>query len=199
MWTRQWSSSEISDSFGHCANLKDLISAVEKVMWGEGQVVCEIHVNGERLAEQDEQNSAHRQVGDIRTMMVRTEAPETLLLKTIDDLVQMLPGFRDKCCTTADRFRFHDLHSAHEAFSEVIEICRYVTDVLFVVRNRLPQGSLSSIEITYQKAVSDILSAFEKSDFAVMADILEYDLTNVLVEFQDQLTNLSGRASIGEW
>lgn len=198
MLTRQWSSSEIVDSFGTCQNVKEVISAVEKLMWSEGQVVCEVHVNGLRLAEQDEERSVQQSVSDIKSMSVRTESPKALLISTLTDLVTMLPSFRDKCCSAADRFRFQDANSAQETFSEVIEICRYITDVLFVVKNQFPQYFDLNVETAYRNVIGEVLKAFEKMDFALLADILEYDLTNVLVQFQDQLTNLKQHVTIDE-
>ncbi len=191
MGMHHWRQSEFSETFGHCQSIKEVIAQAEKILWSQGHVVCEIFVNG---LTHDEKNEVL--LPDITEFSVNSEHPHVLMRNTLQDVLHLIPMISEKCVEAAEDFRLKEMEQTHQAFSELLEMCRYLTDVAHVLKVQYPDAITTEVETQYRDAIKSILTGYEKKDRALLADLLEYELTNVLELVFQQISNFKGRASI---
>lgn len=106
-----------------------------------------------------------------------------------------IPHLKEAAIAAATYFRSNDFRRAQQKFSEALDGCRWLTDTLVFLRKNMESWSEDQIhaeswqqtEKIYGEAIKEILDAYQKSDYVLLADLLEYDLSNCLDKWLEQL------------
>jgi hypothetical protein len=194
MQTHQWNSDKLQSDFAHCENLKDLILEVEKHVENQGHVVCDIYVNGTKLDEQDESDLATAGMATIFHLKVTSQDPDVLLKKTLGDTLQLIEVVDELSIKTSEAFRQQHLEQAHKSFSELLELMGFLTEVTFLVESEMS----AALRPQYRQLIMDIDSAYQMKDLVLLADLLEYELTNVLSQLKEEISKVRARATMTE-
>lgn len=185
MTTAAWDKSEIEQRFAGFTKLGELIAHLETEFSRDGRVICEICVNGVPLDESDEARFSDHELSGIHDLKVRTNTPDELIKGALESSEAFIPKIIASCLETAEAFRGVNLAAAHKKFKETVEGCQWLIDTLTHVR-----GAASNIGKPVQTAerwyeaeretkrnVGEVTEAFAKSDYVLVADLLEYELT----------------------
>jgi hypothetical protein len=192
MTTCCWDKEEITSEFASCETLQDIIQKIEKSFVVRGEVICEIHVNGMRLAEEDESRLASSRREDISDLMVQTSSPGRLIGQALQSCREFLPQLRASCVATADTFRAQDITEARGKFLETLESCSWFVDTLMHVRGASTGQtdiirdfkSWKKAETRLHTMVQEMSTAYEKRDYVLTADLLEYEVSEALSDWQ---------------
>jgi hypothetical protein len=203
MTTSTWNEGEIKNQFAGCQTLKEIIARIENEFSSRGEVICEIRVNGMILQEVDESKFAENSVSGIRDLAVRSDRPSDLVRDALLSASEFLPDLERSALKTAELLRSSDLPRAKQSFVETVDGCRWLTDTLVHVR-----GAASGIgqplthaerwfeaEKILSKVLSEVSDGYVASDFVLVADILEYELTGALGIWSEALALESKRRS----
>ena len=202
MTTLTWSNEQIQIEFSDCENLKEIISSVETRMWDSGEVVCEIYVNGFALHEEDETRFSTSALADIKELKVQSNRPEELVQQTLQSITTYIPDLAKETDELANRYR--DIHGpgvkdqatidneVTHTLSEVLEGFRWLTDAIFLIRTQLENWShlgdlvedWKELEEKHTKALKELITSFDKKDQTLIADVLEYDIADVLEDWR---------------
>ena len=191
--TSMWDKAKLQDEFPQCQTLKQVINSIETSFSGRGEVICEIRVNGMLLDEDAEQKFAESSTTEIDNISVRTNQPRNLIQEAIVSAYAFIPDLDRASVGAAEKFRSADLAPAQKAFNEVIEGCQWLFDTLMHIR-----GAASTIQQPIEnpvqwfeaekligKAIKELTDAYSMSDFSLVADLLEYELTGALVVWKE--------------
>lgn len=192
MKTLRWNQSQILSDFSNCENLKDLIEAVENNCRKNSLLVCAILVNGMNLEEEDEGRFANTSIKEIHQIEVEVGDLKEIVSGILHNLFIWMPYIKEVAEDSSETIRLGKMDLAERSFSELLDamhdLIRSLTE-LHNTKSLLPKLNFISEIINYEKKLSDVLKqlvpAFEKSDYVLVADIVEYDLSNVF----DQLTD----------
>ena len=195
MTTSFWDKLEIDKQFAECENLKQIITRIETEFSLKGEVICEIRVNGMRINEEDEGRFAESRASEIREIAVSSNRPEDLIRDALASALELAPNLELACIRTAELFRGADLHSAQRSFHEALEGCQWMIDTIIHVRGAASgiQKPISQPERWFDaekiisKTITEVSSAYAASDFSLVADLLEYDLTMGLSIWKETL------------
>lgn len=190
-----WGQNEIQSTFADKLNLQEIIVSIEGELWNRGHVVCEVHVNGMYLSEEDESRMAETTVAEIQSLEVRTRTPQDLIRESLDSLTQLLPWVRDSSLRLADELRLKKFLSLESDLKNVLEATTWVTDALNLLKPTIVRLSgddefeqhWRNLEDGYGKVVREMLIAFEKLDWILLGDILEYDLSSCMNDWLELL------------
>ncbi len=199
MTTCTWDKIEVTNKFATCETLKDVIVSIEKEFSLRGEVICEIRVNGMLLRDDDETRFATSRVDEISTLSVASENPKDLISEALDSSQDYLQKVRNACVKTSDLLRGADQHRAQLSFVETVEGCQWLVDTITSIRGAsdgigaplIDRNGWMDAEFAFTKVVGDVLAAFQKHDYTLVADILEYDLNNSLEQWHQVLRNES--------
>lgn len=198
----------ISTEFSDCQNLGEVIGKLERIQWQLGHVICEVHVNGMFLNEQDENRLSPTNTAEIDTLEVKTRPPEELIKETVDSVYIWLPKVKEASLKVADELRQGRVAEGLRRMKDIFDGCHWLSDalgllksVLFVESQSLTGASLTAwteCELSFSNTVKEIMEAFEGRDYVLLADVLEYELSNTLDKWlelfnkEDKITNIRG-------
>lgn len=206
MTTSVWDETEIQKQFSDCRDLKEIIKRLETDFSTRGEVICEIRVNGLVLHESDETKFAASELAAIRQLAIASERPEDLIRDAMVSALDYIPRLRSACETVSEHFRGADLRLAQTRFTEVLDGCQWLVDTIVSLRgaaegiNRpIRSGdSWTAAETHFSQVINQILGAHQTRDHAQTADLVEYELNNVLERWSNVLAAEAAERIIGD-
>lgn len=193
MTDSNWTSDQIANDFVDCNTVGEVINRLEIIVAARGEVICEIRVNGELIDEEQEAKLAAEAKtmnprSAIRSLSIRSDRPEHLIGEALRSSLSFIPLLTRASVDTACRFRDGDVHVGSEQLNEALEGCQWFVETIHHAR-----GAASGLGTgVYQaerwqqaeKMLFDVLTeltaTFDRKDFLLVADLLEYELTAAL-------------------
>lgn len=188
---------QIEQNYFDCESLKDLMETIEKDMQASGEVVCQFIVNGMALHENDEKRLHGTPITDVQSLEIRSERPAQLLFEVLKNWEIEIPGIVSQTDTLAQNIRAKGPEGQYTAFVNLIDSCQFLIeslvsmDTVIDTAAFLDRHAWTKSEDQMSVAVGQALDCFERKDFAVLADVLEYDLANSLQSWFDLLKGLN--------
>ena len=192
MKTSSWTKSEVAEAFAACTTLKEVISTLEVNATANGEVICEVCVNGLVLSEEDESAFAADSVDAIETLSIQTQKPFDLMRDALKSAAELLPQLETSALSTAELLRAGDVARSAHGFEETISGCQWLVETLMHVRGAslglgqtmVQPQAWSTSEQLIGRVVNDVSAAYERSDSILVADLLEYEMTAALASWK---------------
>jgi hypothetical protein len=184
----KFTADDLNAEFAQCQTLGEIVTELEKKVRSRGRVVCNVSVNGMRFNEADEQRLAMTSVRELQNLTIESEEPEELVRSTIFSQLQLCAELQRASLITAEAFRGLDLHPAQTHLIALLDGCRWFTDGLAALKaapavlmpESFDQVGWDKSETEFRRVVCEIMGAVERTDYVLIADVLEYDLGNAL-------------------
>lgn len=171
-------------------NLSDVLEEVKNNL--ENEVLEQIKVNDievnenyikENLVEKD----------DINKVVFITKDTDTLVNETIKQASEYLPKLKKGISDTVSYFRNGEDKKATDNFQLIIDGIDWYTDIIIKITSLLDNQDLydkaENLIGEMNKPLSDLMIAYNKKDYVLVADILEYEI----VEFVEKMINFNER------
>ena len=196
MQTQMFSNEELVKKYGGEAKFAEVISRLEKEIWQGGEVICEIHVNGNYVSEADEKVIAEQTINQVNSLEVLTRRQDELVAVTLRTAIDWMPKLKQDSLILAKSFRLQETREIHEHFIQLLEGCHWLAESLMLLKPIIFKIILEEpfredwrrAETFLSAVAKEALGAFEKRDFVLISDILEYDLTSSLDAWRTLLT-----------
>jgi len=187
---------EIVEKFGAYQTLGEVITEIETQSKSKDAVVCEIKVNGLLFHEEDEKCYGETSVTDIKTLSFKTQNVDHLVVESICSLLNYLSKLTDSVIQTSEKLRLGQWEEAHKNLNAVVAGTEWVVDMLSQIRIVDKKASLldldwKALDVEFLGATRGLLDAFEKSDYVLVADLLEYDWSNSLEKWLSLVNKLA--------
>ena len=180
MKTVRFEKNEIEDQFEKCNNLKEIIEDVEKSGHPSGQYVCRINVNGLGIGEEDEVKFATTRREDINDLEIVFGSLEELVSGLLKSYVLWIPNIKRVLLDTANHFQAGDLEKGQKSFIVMLDSCRYYINSLIELKRASKEISESVfVEEHFAALIREIMKAYERKDFVLVADLVEFELFNL--------------------
>jgi hypothetical protein len=191
----QWLKADISNNFSDCATIGDLIRRLDETAMIDGEVICEVRINGSLLSEANELERSKDLIATVATVEVRTQDPRLLVEEAISTLTQFIPILEQSAISAAEEIRNSGLRSSSQQMTELIDGCSWVVETVAQIRGaRTGLGiSLPRSERWYEaekslaSTVREVHQAMTQRDLVHVADVIEYDLTTSLQIWREVL------------
>jgi hypothetical protein len=190
------SGQEISEKYGHCSSLTDLIREIEIQSKVESSVLCEIRVDGLLFLEEDESRFAGTSVSEIKQLDYKTQNVEQLVVDSIKSVLVYLSKLTETAIITSEKLRVGNWEEAYANLNSIVSGTEWVVDMLRQIR--VVDGRASQLDLDWKELDADFLSttkglldAFEKSDYVLVADLLEYDWSASLEKWLSLVNRLA--------
>lgn len=199
-----WQTKDLIRNFPDSQNLGDVIKAVTNWNRFQGRVVCSITVNGVRLREYEEEKFSKTKLNEIQEVKVESETPQNLL----DESLMSCREYIEKTAFAFDRipellrqnqisYALHYQEVAMEAFSVFYELITHIRVVYEMRVGTLPKV-WEELEEKAPLLLSQVVEAYEKKDYQLAADILEYDVAQTFNTWRDELRRICEPAEESE-
>lgn len=188
MQTKKWNSSQMKESYPGCRTLKSLIQKINEESWKSKQVICEICLNGKFLSEEEEIELGDTPIESIQVLEVTTQSTDELIKNSVQSYIQFIPQIKKAAIDCSEDFRDYKMKEGQVLFTDVLDGCRWMTDALFLLKNSMKDWDgfmelgpeWASLESQYSNVVNELVHAYESNDTLLLADVLEYELSNSL-------------------
>lgn len=178
-------------------SLAKVFADIEQDLRATNQVVCQFIVNGLEISESQEARFAQVKLDEVETLEYLTENGRDITGVVLDGWIKALPELIAKTELLAKRMRAQGFSGLLKPIHDLVQNCEFLIDSTINLKIAMGDqffksspGSWQKIEEQSKKAVTEALQAIENKDFVLLADVLEYDLNNVLQTWLEHLQGL---------
>ncbi len=191
----RWSQTELVASYPEAENFGALIGCLEKEVTKFGEVICDIRVNGELVAD-EEGATKDLKIDAIQLVEVTAQKPTDLLSDSLDSTLEYLDRLVVALEKNAFLFRGADLKKAYEFHRSCIEGTQWFVKMVTLFKGayenafQVPLVGWQENEDELEKVLRQVLDVFQAKNFVLMADVIEYDLLNNLQNWRERLREI---------
>lgn len=198
----------LAGSFGPETSLQVVFKSIEDELKPRGQVVCQFKVNGMALNEEAEKRLSQVAVKDIDIIEVSSQSTSEILENILKTWLLRIPQILIKNDELSNQIRFQGIEGSLKNFVELIDDCQLLVDSVISINalfSHLPNvqsESWKQSERLIADGIGQSLTAFEKKDYTLLSDVLEYDLGHslqswleIFEQFQVTLSDLKKAGS----
>jgi len=182
--------------FGAEATLGEVFGHIENDLKATKEVVCQFKVNGMALDEEGEKRLAAAKLEEVQTLEVMSQQPTAILGDILQSWSQQIPAMIKQNDDLAASIRFKGMEGHLKTLVELIDQSQLLVDSIMsidTVFSEIPivqSDKWRSAQKQMAEGIGEALSAFQKKDFAWLADILEYDMGHSLQLWMELLESL---------
>ncbi|MFS4458392.1 hypothetical protein [Bdellovibrio sp. HCB2-146] len=177
--------------------LEQVFMDIEVDLAATNQVVCRYIINGLEIQEQDEARFSEVTLDQVETLEYLTENSRDLTGIVLRGWIEALPELIQKTENLSKRMRTFGLSGLLKPIHDLVQNCEFLIDSVVTLKAMMGDqflsgtpGDWSQTEAASKKTVLEALHALENKDFVLLADVLEYDLANVLQMWMQHLVAL---------
>ncbi|MGE9744813.1 hypothetical protein [Bdellovibrio bacteriovorus] len=174
--------------------LARVFSDIESDLRHTNQVVCRYIVNGLEVAEADEARFSTVTLEQIETLEYLTENSRDLTGIVLRGWIEAMPELIQQTENLAKRMRVQGLSGLLKSIHDLVHNCEFLIDSAMTIKETMGDQFFGATPLDWGKTeaeskrtVLEALRALENKDFVLLADVLEYDLNNVLQMWLDHL------------
>jgi hypothetical protein len=194
MIERSWSQKDIQVEFSDCCSLQEIINKVTQQRRKVNELICDIRVNGEFLSEERERELAGLARGELQHLKIMSQSQEELIESSLKTQIELIVSLKTQVVQCYSGFRNQKVQETYGVFCTVLEGCQFLAEALGLIKQNLiaVEVSLSDVEWQpaeeqFQGSVKELLLAYENKDIQLAADVLEYELGESLVSWENVL------------
>ena len=174
--------------------LGDLLSHIEKMGVGQGNVVRSIKIDGQESSP-DSSKAQRTQISEIATLEVEISTLADMINKNIENadayLIRLIPGIEK----SVELFRIGNEQEANKFFVKIVDGIDWFSQVLDII---LTAKEISPETVFEGKSIQDrrtnlvdltqqMVDANKNQDWVLLADLLEYEILPYYQEWSNLL------------
>ena len=185
----------------HLRNLEEVLLELNEKFIPQGQQLFHVEVNGQFFTERYPRESRYVRLGEVSRLDLKTVSDEDLARSILADASQQADTLGQALEKSAALFRLAAEDEANHYFAQVLEALRWLLQtgegacqVMEVDLGRLstPQiGDVSEFLRRFQDLLEEMLQVYEEEDYILLADLMEYELLPMVLQWQKILSQLS--------
>lgn len=188
------SGADLRNFYNENVSLGRVFSDIEHDLRSTNQVVCRYIINGLEINECDEARFSAVKLDEVETLEYLTENSRDLISLVLKGWIESLPELMKKTENLTQRMRVQGISGLLKPIHDLVQNCEFLIDSIMTIKVTMGDQFLGSTPIDWSKAeklsketVTEAVRAMENKDFVLLADILEYDLNNVLQMWLEHL------------
>jgi hypothetical protein len=181
-------------------SLEAMLQNIIELHLPEGHLAQKVLVNGEHYVEEVPHDAAQVPRAGIETLKVITLSREDIASEFMDHGPEILGTILEAAPRVAELFRVADEAEANEHYLAFLESLQNFLKMVSLATDALGIGpetpfvdgrTLAQESEELNRIVQEMLGVQEDQDWVLLADLVEYDLYEALVRWQDGLPNLA--------
>ncbi len=180
------SGEELCQHYEEATPLSKIFSDIEKELKRESRVVCQFIINGMALQESDEVKFSNLHLKDVTSLEYLSEKTTSLVDEVLEGWIKALPDLIGKCEKLSAEIRKTGIQHHLKDVRDLVDNCQFLISSIISLKNILGDAVIAAVpgwekaETGTQSSLQQAVAAFEKKDFAELADVVDYDLNHGL-------------------
>lgn len=188
MKSQKWCRESIQNDFPGQQTLQEILAKLNSTLWTDEHLISEIYLNGEMLDEESEIKNGSMPKDRITSLEIVAKTLPELITNSVETHIKVIPLIKTAAIECSESFRNQHLNLGQKSLTDVLESCHYMTEALSLLKSSIKQWDgfvefgpeWGVTESQYSQAVNQLVSAYQSHDPLLLADVLEYELTNSL-------------------
>lgn len=174
--------------------LSQVFGDIEKELDTKNCVVCQYIINGQSIPEMEEATYADWKINQVQTLEYLSEDTDQLVLDVLQSWAEALPELMEKTEKLSEDLRFNPDAKTLNSLVVLFENCEFLVQSIIPLKSYLPASSAAGLEMANEadkktnQTLQEAIVSFEKKDFNLLADIIEYDLISALQSWEKVLS-----------
>ena len=174
-------------------SLPELLNSVKSNL--QDKIINRIFINDVEVNEKYLEESLVEKT-DIEEIKFTTRDTKDLIQETLNEIERYLPILKKGMLDTADLFRMGNTEEASTKYQQVLEGIEWylqsTSSILNIIGNKKTLDDQKETIDKFNKLLGDIMVAYKKDDFILVADMLEYEMVEYIddfIEFNENIRN----------
>jgi translation initiation factor 1 (eIF-1/SUI1) len=185
---------DLQDQYADCEQLQQIIVRLETQAESQGKVICMVKVNGLNLSTADEERLATTARDKIDEIEIQLSQSARLVDDSVKVLADFLQALSLRVQTAAEQFRNTTAPPTQHLFSEIVQSTHLLTDALLTLKPNLLaraqdkttyEQAWVAAEAHFMQTIRELAVAYQKQDFVLVSDVLEYELYNSIEKWRE--------------
>lgn len=180
----------LQTELGSSADVSTALKHLEAEYQKQDEVICRLWVDSELVDEGAESSLSMRLLSSVNSLEVSVDNPSSLLDQVISSWTVQIPQVCQAIEGISEEIRLNPSPGAFKGFLQVVETMQELAQSLEAVKSLLESTPdfdpepWSQREQRQWEVLKEAFAAFEKRDFVVLSEIMEYDLISVLDDWK---------------
>ena len=185
----------------HLRTLEEALLELNEKFIPDGQQLFQVEVNGQFFTERYPRESRYVTLGEVARLDLKTVSDVDLARSILTDAACQAETLTQALEKSAALFRLAAEDEANHYFAQVLEALRWllqtgegacqVLDVDMTKESSPQVGDVSDFLKRFQDLLEEMLSVYEEEDYILLADLMEYELLPMVLQWQKILSQLS--------
>lgn len=169
--------------------LDTIVKSVEEFAKGNGRVVVEVKVDGKDLGELE-----NKGIATIEDIEFFTKSGRIIALEAIQEMNAYIERLKSGSKQLVDEINNGDGGKVSQMTLDAIDGLEWIYNILYSIENI---SSINYAEIGFQKTfdkyqdiIRDILESLEDKDEMLLADLMEYEIPDIVEEIKEFLPKI---------
>lgn len=176
--------------------LGDLLEEFVTKRFFRDEFIATIKINGEVIPEDVMLTMKTKPVADVKSIEIDTDTFRAVSIRALDSMDEYVEGLVALVEQSADKFRTDDETSANKNFINCVEGLQTFIGIIDKVKNingldfntmKHEGGALNLKEQELLRVLNSLFASQKNRDWISLADILEYELAPLVVEWKEIL------------
>lgn len=188
---------ELRNFYNGNVDLARVFTDIENDLRSTNQVVCRYVVNGLEISEADEARFRTVSLEQVDTLEYLTENSQDLIGVVLHGWIEALPELMQRTENLSKRMRAQGFSGLLKSIHDLVQNCEFLIDSAMSLKALMGDQLLVSSPVDWikteaesKRTILEALRALENKDFVLLADVMEYDLNNVLQMWFEHLQAL---------
>ncbi len=178
------------------AELGSLLEEFVSKRFFQDEFIAKIKINGEDIPEDVMLTMKTKPVADVQSIEINTDTFRAVSIRALDSMDEYVEGLVGLVEQSADKFRTDDETSANKNFINCVEGLQTFIGIIDKVKSingldfesmKHNDGAVSVKEQELLQVLNTLFAAQKSRDWITLADILEYELAPLIVEWKEIL------------
>ena len=188
----------------HLRTLEEALLELNEKFIPNGQQLFQVEVNGQFFTERYPRESRYVTLGEVSTLDLKTVSDEDLARGILTDAANQVETLARALEKSAALFRLAAEDEANHYFAQVLEALRWLLQTgesackvleVDLGKESSPHqiGDVSEFLELFQGVLDEMLQVYEEEDYILLADLMEYELLPMVLQWQKILSQISHR------
>lgn len=183
----------INKDYFDCDNLQSILEKIKADLLNEKKIVCSLRVNNDYLTDAIEDENINFKLKDLHLIEIEYCSEDIFYIEFLDSTTAFLTDLINICPHMSEKIYENSYNEFNLLFTDFLGSMDSVTTALVYIQEHLPSSqekAWRALEVKLSAVLQQTLEVFSKKDYVVLADLIEYEMMEVLRDWHKIIIGL---------
>jgi hypothetical protein len=193
---------QLQESYFDCENASEVVGRIKSQMENEQKVICSMRLNDHIISEEQESTLIDYKLSNVHMLEIEYCEYEEFYKDFIQSTQLFVIDLKKLCPHISEAIYEQQMERFHNLFHDfIVSMDSMMSAVHFIHykgRQEAAESTWKDVETSTSEVLRQILSLYPVKDFVSLADVFDYEMTDVLEEWAGLLQTISANEHRGD-